>query len=128
MGLEPIGAVVTGANLLLGSVIGVRLLRLARTSGGPAKWLGLHLLIYSVAATMVSATLYMGWSDPSLAMPDGVARAMNALFEILRDAHFDIYAPFMRSTIAAIVTILSAPHTGTQDRASRTTASTTRCK
>lgn len=98
MGLEPIGGVVTGANLLLGAVIGVRLLRLARTSGGPEKWLGLHLLLYTVAATMVSATLYMGWSDPSLAMPDGLARSMNALFFALQTLGVPFLAIFTQQT------------------------------
>src|SRR5262249_16178730 len=43
--------------------------RLGARSKGPERWLGVYFLAASLLGTVFSCILYMGWVDPSLALP-----------------------------------------------------------
>ena len=77
--LELCSALITLANLALGCGIGMRILR---TSGreAPELWLGIHFVVCQVFASLFSISLYMGWSDPELALSPSIERGVNALF------------------------------------------------
>jgi hypothetical protein len=78
--LEAVGGIVIVLNLLIALVIGARLLRLGHSTGGPEIWLGAYFLLYPFLASMLSCGLYMGWSDPSLALPPKLEASLNAAF------------------------------------------------
>lgn len=80
--LELCSASITLANLALCGVIGVRILR-ASGWEAPERWLGLHFVVYQVVASLLSTSLYMGWSDPALALSSGVERGVNGAFHLL---------------------------------------------
>jgi len=67
--VQTVGGLVTGLICVLSVVIGVRLLRLGARSKGPERWLGVYFLAASLFGTVFSCILYMGWTDPSLAVP-----------------------------------------------------------
>jgi hypothetical protein len=77
--LEAVGGLVTALNLVLSVVIGVRLLRLGARSRGPERWLGGYFFAAAVLGTVVSGVLYMGWADPSLALPEAWRAPLQAL-------------------------------------------------
>lgn len=77
--LELASAFITLANLGLSLVVGVRILRGA-DPGAPERWLGAHFIFYQFAASVLSISLYTGWSDPELAPPPAVLQALNAGF------------------------------------------------
>jgi hypothetical protein len=78
--LTAVGALVTVVNLAIALIIGVRLVRLGAATAGPERWLGGYFLLYPFLSSLFSCALYMGWSDPSLALGGGVEAGMNAAF------------------------------------------------
>jgi hypothetical protein len=79
--LEAIGGLVGGGNLVLSAIIGVRLLRLARSaSAGPEIWLALYFLVAAFFGMGLSNFVYMSWADAAMALPDDVASVLNALY------------------------------------------------
>jgi hypothetical protein len=79
--VEVIGGLVGGGNLLLSAVIGVRLLRLARSSAaGPEIWLALYFLVGAFLGMGLSNFVYMSWADAAMALPPNVSSVLNALY------------------------------------------------
>jgi hypothetical protein len=77
--MEVIGGLVSGSYLLLSLVIGVRLLRLSRrTGGGPELWLGLFFLVASFLGMGLAYLVYMSWADAALALPEPIGSVCNA--------------------------------------------------
>jgi hypothetical protein len=72
--------VVTALNLLLSLVVGLRLLALARRGGWPVPEtsLSVYFLVSAFLSTPPQVVVYGGMSDPRLAVPDPVARALLA--------------------------------------------------
>jgi hypothetical protein len=66
--LTSISAGVTLVNLLLSVLVGARLLRLARRSGGfgPEFWLGLFFLFAAFLGSALNIVVYAGLADPAL--------------------------------------------------------------
>ena len=79
--VEVIGGLVSGSNLLLSVVIGVRLLRLSRSSmAGPEIWLAIYFLLGAFLGMGLSNLVYMSWADAAMALPPNVASVLNALY------------------------------------------------
>jgi hypothetical protein len=79
--VEVIGGLVGGGNLLLSLVIGVRLLRLARSSAaGPEIWLALYFLLAAFLGMSLSNFVYMSWADVGMTLSPGVSSVLNALY------------------------------------------------
>ena len=79
--MEVVGGLVSGVNLLLSAVIGVRLLRLARRSkAAPEIWLALYFLVGVVVGMSLANLVYMSWADAALALPPNVSKVLNALY------------------------------------------------
>jgi len=95
--LELCSALVTLFNLGLSGVIGWRLLR-SGEPGAPERALGCYFLCYSTLSAGLSTTLYMGWSDPSLALPDRLERLMNAAYFSLASLGIFALLVFVRRT------------------------------
>jgi hypothetical protein len=77
--VEIIGGLVGGGNLLLSAIIGVRLVRLARSAAaGPEIWLALYFLLASFLGMGLSNFVYMSWADAAMALPDRLATILNA--------------------------------------------------
>jgi hypothetical protein len=75
-----LGGLVTGANLLLSLVVGLRLLALARRRWRlPELSLAVYFLMSSVVGTVPQLIVYSGLADPSLQVPDATARALLAI-------------------------------------------------
>ncbi len=71
--MQVVSAVVSFASLLLALVIGLRLL--ARR-GGSERWLGAFFLLYNVLGGGLNIVLFSAWADPSLRLPDDLARPL----------------------------------------------------
>jgi hypothetical protein len=79
--MEVIGGLVVLSNLLLSAVIGVRLLRLARSSSsGPEIWLALFFLVGVVFGMGLSNFVYMSWTDSSITLPPTLTTVLHALY------------------------------------------------
>jgi hypothetical protein len=79
--VEVIGGLVSGVNLLLSAVIGVRLLRLARRSAaGPEIWLAIYFLLGVFLGMGLSNLVYMSLADAAMALPPNIASVLNALY------------------------------------------------
>ena len=79
--MEVIAGVVTLCNVVLCAVIGVRLRRLAaRTGLGPERWLARYFLLGALVANTLAILLYLGWSDPELALRGRAERVIHAIF------------------------------------------------
>jgi len=79
--VEVIAGLVSGINLLLSVVIGVRLLRLSRSSAaGPEIWLAIYFLLGAFLGMGLSNVVYMSWADPAMALPPNVSSVLNALY------------------------------------------------
>jgi hypothetical protein len=77
--VQTVGGLVTGLMCVLSVAIGVRLLRLGARSKGPERWLGLYFLAASLLGTVFSCVLYLGWVDPTLALPAAWCPPLQAL-------------------------------------------------
>jgi len=77
--VQTVGGLVTGLMCVLSIAIGVRLLRLGARSKGPERWLGVYFLAASLLGTLFSCVLYMGWTDPALALPPAWRPPLQAL-------------------------------------------------
>lgn len=74
-----VSGLITGCNLLLSFVVGLRLLRLSRRSrGGPEIWLALYFLVAAFFGMGLSNIVYMSWGDPSLALPQTLTTVLHA--------------------------------------------------
>jgi len=79
-----LGALVTVLNLLLSAVIGVRLMhRVRRRGGGVELGLGLYFFFTAFLGSGLSCGLYVGWADPSMALPRSVEIPWHAAFQTL---------------------------------------------
>jgi hypothetical protein len=79
--MEVIGGLVGGGNLLLSGIIGLRLVRLARShAGGPEGWLALYFLLGACFGMGLSNFVYMSWADAGMALPETAATVLNALY------------------------------------------------
>ncbi len=79
--MEVIGGIVGLGNVLLSAVVGVRLARLSRRAGGgPEIWLSLYFLLAAFIGFGLSNFVYMSWADAAMALPDGLATVLNALY------------------------------------------------
>jgi hypothetical protein len=75
-----LGGLVTGLNLLLNLLVGLRLLGRARRGGWPTPelTLAIYFLVSAFAATPPQILVYGGMGDPRLAVAEPVARALLA--------------------------------------------------
>jgi len=79
--VEVIGGLVVLSNLLLSAVIGVRLLRLARSSASePEIWLALFFLVGVVLGMGLSNFVYMSWADSGMALSPSITTVLHALY------------------------------------------------
>lgn len=86
--LEVLSGVATVAYVVIGGVIGVRLMRLAGRSATEStaprdlpEWkLGLFFLSYACVGSAFNVLAYAGWSDPALALPDLLLRLCHGAF------------------------------------------------
>jgi hypothetical protein len=77
--VEIIGGLVGCGNLLLSAIIGVRLVRLARSAAaGPEIWLALYFLLAAFLGMGLSNFVYMSWADAGMALPERLAAILNA--------------------------------------------------
>lgn len=79
--MEVVSGIVTVATVLLGLLIGTRLVRQTGLSpGAPEFWLGCFFLFYHASATALSTALYSGWARPELALSDQVASLVHGVY------------------------------------------------
>jgi hypothetical protein len=79
--VEALSGIVTLATLLLGLLIGVRLIvRSGLQPRVPELWLGCFFLFYHALASGLSSALYTGWSRPELALPGNVASGVHCAY------------------------------------------------
>ena len=96
--MQALGGLVMVLNIALGFAIGAKLLRLARRSGGSELWLGLYFLLTFGLGQGLACFVYVGWTDPNLALPDAVATPLHGLYLLASDAGFAAVAFFTRRT------------------------------
>ena len=96
--MQALGGLVMVLNIALGFAIGAKLLRLARRSGGSELWLGLYFLLTFGLGQGLACFVYVGWTDPELALPDAVATPLHGLYLLASDAGFAAVAFFTRRT------------------------------
>jgi phage shock protein PspC (stress-responsive transcriptional regulator) len=81
--VEAISGIVTVATLLLGLLIGVRLVRRSGLRvAAPELWLGCFFLFYHALASSLSSALYTGWARPELALSDHVASRVHCAYYV----------------------------------------------
>jgi hypothetical protein len=78
--MEVISGIVGLGNLLLSAIVGVRLVRLGRKTGGPEIWLSFYFLLAAFFGFGLSNFVYMSWADAGMALPDGLATLLNGLY------------------------------------------------
>jgi hypothetical protein len=96
--MQALGGLVTLVNIGLGLAIGAKLLRLARGSGGSELWLGLYFLLTFVLGQGLACFVYVGWTDPDLALPDRVATPLHGLYLLASNAGFAAVVVFTQRT------------------------------
>jgi hypothetical protein len=77
--MEAVGGLVTLSNLALCIAIGVKLARLGQRSRGPEIGLAIYFLLAGGVGIAASSFLYMGWTDPSLALPESVSTPLHVV-------------------------------------------------
>jgi hypothetical protein len=81
--VEALSAIVTLATLLLGLLIGLRLIvRSGLQLSAPELWLGCFFLFYHALASGLSSALYTGWSRPELALSDQIASRVHCAYYV----------------------------------------------
>ena len=84
--LETLSGLVMLFNVGLQLVVAVRLLRASAQRGAPERWLAAYFLLYACTASFLSSALYLGWTDPSLALPARVEQWLNAVYQLVASA------------------------------------------
>ena len=122
--VEVIGGLVVGSNLLLSLVIGVRLLRLARSSAaGPEIWLALYFLVGVFLGMGLSNFVYMSWADAGMTLSPTVSSVLNALYIFGTTAGMGcLYVftwltfrrdePWARALVGAVAVVMVAGYAG----------------
>jgi hypothetical protein len=91
--LQAIGGLVMAFNTALGVTVAIRLLRLGARTRGPEGWLGVYFLFMWFIGFLLAAVIYMGWSNPDLALPDSLRSALHGVY--VASASFGLYGIFV---------------------------------
>jgi hypothetical protein len=91
--LQAIGGLVMAFNMALGLTVAIRLLRLGARTRGPERWLGVYFLFMWFVGFVLATVIYMGWSSPSLALPDTLRSVLHGIY--VAASSFGLYGIFV---------------------------------
>jgi hypothetical protein len=91
--MQAVGGLVMAFNMVLGLIVAIRLLRLGARTRGPERWLGVYFLFMWFIGFVLATAIYLGWSDPKLALPETVRSVLHAIY--VATSSFGLYGVFV---------------------------------